>query len=174
MHRRRELIQDLSNRKRICILPKNYVVKVRVSLLTILLLIASIDFFLLFSSRLTFVKLGVVMLITIAAFIFYAFCMKKIKSATIKGDTLIVNSLNKKSKVASLRSIKNVKTKSFAGLQLTSLNYSLDGRVENALFIGHASYLPFSPENTIKEAVKLSKKRKANLKPGPVSAKKIA
>jgi len=114
------------------------------------------------------------MLITIAAFIFYAFCMKKIKSATIKGDTLIVNSLNKKSKVASLRSIKNVKTKSFAGLQLTSLNYSLDGRVENALFIGHASYLPFSPENTIKEAVKLSKKRKANLKPGPVSAKKIA
>lgn len=83
---------------------------------------------------------------------------------------MILKSLNKKSKVTSLRSVKSVHTKSVLGMDWTRLDYTLDGRAESAVFLGHSNNIPFSPEETIKEAVYWSKKRKANLKPGPVSA----
>ena len=169
MYTKRELIQNLSDKKRVRVLPTNYISCVKTILFSSIILVGSLITFILLSSRLTFLNLGIVMLLTFTIVGFYLFCQKKIKAAVLKGDTLIVNSMNKSSTVTSLRSINKVRTKSMMGLQLTQLSYSLDGKVESAMFVGKASYLPFSPENTIKKAVKLSKKRKANHKPGPVS-----
>ena len=162
MHERRKLIFKLLNRQRVAILPKNYSKNFNLALQLLLLLILSLTVIYLFSSRLTFSKLIISSIVVLLSLGFYSFCIKKIKETIIKGDTLILNSLGKKSKVTSLRSIKNVKTRSFAGLQYTNLKYTLDGKKEMVVFIGRSSYLPFSPENTIKEAVKFSKKRKAN------------
>ena len=169
MNSKRKLIQNLSDRKRVRLLPKNYISRVKVILFSLIIVVATLNTFLLFSTRITFLNLGIAVTSALLSLGFYLYCQQKIKATVLKGDTLIVKSMNKSSKVASLRSIKSVKTKSMLGLQYTHLSYSLDGRTEEAMFVGKSSYLPFSPENTIKEAVKLSKKRKANHKPGPVS-----
>ena len=121
MHERRKLIFKLLNRQRVAILPKNYSKNFNLALQLLLLLILSLTVIYLFSSRLTFSKLIISSIVVLLSLGFYSFCIKKIKETIIKGDTLILNSLGKKSKVTSLRSIKNVKTRSFAGLQYTNL-----------------------------------------------------
>lgn len=170
MTKETQLIAEFSNRSRVRISPENYTKRVRLFLYAGIALIFLFDLYLLLSSRLTFLNLGVIASSIILGAGVYFFCSLKIKSTVVKGDTLIVKSLSQKNKVASLRSIKNVRTKSLMGIQWTNLKFSLDGRNESILFFGKSSQLPISPEVAIREAVKMSKKRKANLKPGPVSA----
>ena len=121
-----------------------------------------------FSGRMTFLKLGMAFCIAASSIALFLYLRKKIQSTSVKGGTLILNTLDNKNKVTSLRSIKKIRTKSALGLQWTSLSYNLDGRDQNAIIVNKASAVPVLPETAIKKAIALNKKEKANHKPGPV------
>ncbi len=165
---KRALLQELIARKRVQVTPDNYVRHAN----SILLLIPTIGIIcsasLLFFTRLTFLSLGIsIALIFISVFL-YLYFRKRIQSTAVKGGTLILNTLDHKNKVTSLRSIKRINTKSAFGVQWTQLSYNLDGKDRSAIIVNKASAVPVLPETTIKKAIALNKKEKANHKPGPV------
>lgn len=100
------------------------------------------------------------------------FFHRKIRSAAIKDGFLLMKTISGKSKVTSLRSIKNLRTRSFLGMQLTKLRYNLDGGNHTGLIITIVNSNRYTPEEIIRRELHAYEefKKKANLKPGPVSA----
>lgn len=112
----------------------------------------------------------------VASFIEFVFLIttvylfKKIRSASIKDGFLLMKTASKVSKVTSLRSIKNLKTKTILGIQITKLRYNLDGGNHTGVIINTANSKHSSPEALIKkELFAYEEKKKANHKPGPVA-----
>ena len=160
MRKKRELLSRLLNRKRVQITPENYLMRVNSSLLGFFVLTLLFSFYVLVNFRLSFLTISIALGVTIIVGGSILFLKQKINSTIIKGDTLILNSFNNSSKVTSLRSIKRIKTKTVLGMQWTNINYSLDGRIQSAVIVNRSSVVPFTPENTIREAIKLSEKTK--------------
>ena len=168
---KKEFLNNIYGKERVSVTPKNYLKKVSLVLVLLMVALGSINLFILFTFEITYLNLGFLAFVNITLGYNYFSLRKTIKSTIIKGDTLIFNSLNKTSNVTTLRSVKNVSTKTILGIQWTNIAYSFDGATRKARFISRASRLPFRPESTMKAAIKMSIKRKASLKPGPVSVK---
>ena len=171
MLNKKAFLEDLYGKKRVNVSPKNYLKKVNRALTLLLVSLGSINLFILFSFEITFLNIGFLVFINLTLGYNYFSFKRTIKSTIIKGDALIINSLDNTSKVASLRSVKKVSTKSILGIQWTNIAYSFDGVTQKARFISRTKRLPFLPESTMRAAIKMSIKRKASLKPGPVAVK---
>ena len=104
-----------------------------------------------------------------SGFVMYFVC-KHSQTASIKGDSLILNALNKRSTVMSIKGIKKIKARSLLFVYFTSMHYNLDGRMKTIYFVTQ-SLDSTAPEKTVKIILKdLKGKKKANHKPGSVFA----
>ena len=170
MNRRKDLINSIIQRKRVDITSTNYrkITKAMLLLATTAFIAAAI--YILISTRLTYGLLFFAGAVTGASLTILYYLYRHIQAASLKGDTLILSSLNQKNKVTSVRSIKKVKTSSFLGIQFTDMVYNLDGSNNRAIIITLASRAAVKPEKFIKKAMQISLKERANHKPGSVSA----
>lgn len=88
---------------------------------------------------------------------------KRLRTASIKGDTLILKSLTHKSSITSVRSIQSVHSYRILGFHVTSLCYVLDGKRKKAILLGNSTGTTLPLDFFINEAVLWNKKKKANL-----------
>jgi len=170
MVQERVVIERLLNRKRVDITPLNYLKRCKRQMFVHVLVFLSAIAAILLQFGVTFISLGVSAGLLFSLAMIFLYFLKRTKSVAVKGDTLILNSFNKRSCVTSLRSIKNVNTHSFLGIQWTRMCYKLDGVTRSAFFINRSWAVVSTPEQLIKKAIQLSKKKKkANHKPDSVS-----
>lgn len=169
MEKEKTLAHLIKNRKRIEITPCNYLGKFKLLIASIIGIVLIFDAYILINFRITFASLGIVGAVSLAG-VFISYYLKVCaKTTTLKGDTIIFNSIDNKSSVTSIRSIRKIKSKSALGIQWTKLNYNLDGTTKSAIILNRIAHSTINPEQTIRKALEISKK-KANHKPGPVTA----
>ena len=170
MNQKRIILNLLNNRKRIDITCKNYLINIRIILISLFLAVILLNVLVQYYNEVSIVSLA----LSAINILFFGLIFRKIHNSTsatsIKGDTLILNNAKKKHYVTSIRSIQKVKTASFLGIQMTRLYYNLDGVNRRLFFLTRCSSCSFTPAHLVQKAIKLSKKQKANHKPGPVSA----
>lgn len=169
MEQEKTLTNLIKNRKRIEITPCNYLGKFKFLIASIIAFTVIFDAYILIKFRITFTSLGIVAVLTLASIMISHYLKICAKTTTLKGDTIIFNSIDNKSSVTSIRSIRRIKSKSALGIQWTKLNYNLDGVSKSAVILNRIANGSINPELTLKKALELSKK-KANHKPGPVTA----
>lgn len=117
----------------------------------------------------TYLSLILTAVYAIICYLVVIYVYRHSQTASIKGDTLILNSMNKRSSVMSIRSVKKVKSQTFLGLKWTLLRYNLDGRIKTIYFVTRK--IVADPEKAVKTALaSTKKKKKANHKPGSVFA----
>ena len=169
MNQKRIILNLLLSRKRIDITSKNYFSVIRKICFVTFLLILFLNFTLLYFNEITFLSLAVVFGNLLLFGLIFRNLLHRTSSTAIKGDTLILNSSNNKPCVTSIRSIKRIKTISLFNFKITCLLFNLDGRDRKTLIFTHKNAHSFLPEVLLRKALELSKKQKANHKPGPVT-----
>ena len=103
----------------------------------------------------------------ISSYLIVSYICSHSQSASLKRDTLIFNSIKKRSSVMSVGSVSKVKSRCFFGLCSTFIHYKIDGRA-NWIFI-LTPEMQTSPEKVINQALELKREnKKANHKPGSV------
>ena len=159
MREKRVLLERLLSKQRIDFTSVNYFNRLKLFLL--LLVITAMGSTALILSILGVTYFTLLLSVGISLFTIGAVCYlrSKVKSTSVKGDALILNSINRTSCVTSILSVKRVKTKSFFGLQWTNVNFKLDGVSRSALFFTIASSVPVRPEISLQKAIRLSKKQ---------------
>lgn len=168
MEQENTLTSLIKNRKRIDITPCNYLGNFKLLIAGILLIAIIFDAYLLLSFRISFSTLGLMVAVTSTALIVSFLLKKSAKATALKGDTIIFNSLDNKSSVTSIRSIRKIRSKTALGIQWTKLNYMLDGVPRSTVILNRIANSGMNPEQTLKKALEINKK-KANHKPGPVA-----
>lgn len=164
------IMDRLAEKNRVDVTPKNYFKSINTCLIILAIVLISVVGSGLYVAEITFLNLAIAgFLIVFFGFLGYRF-KRNTNSIAIKGDTLILNAPGRPSCVTSIRAISNVQTNSVLGLQMTKLRYNLDGRTRSIKVINRASSVVYSPEQLLKKAMELSKKQKANHKPGSVLA----
>jgi hypothetical protein len=169
MEKEKTLSHLIKNRNRIEITPCNYLGKFKLLIASIIGAVLMFDIYILLSFRITFTSLAIVGVVSLAAVLISYYLKVCAKTTTLKGDTIIFNSIDNKSSVTSIRSIRKIKSKSALGIQWTKLNYNIDGTSKSAIILNRMTQGTLNPELTIRKALEISKK-KANHKPGPVTA----
>ena len=71
--------------------------------------------------------------------------------------------------MTSVRSVRDINTKSILGVQWTTIKYKLDGIKRSTFFINAKWAVSDTPEEVVRKAIDLSTKKKANHKLGSVS-----
>ena len=165
----RVVIDRLYNRKRVDITPRNYLPRFRRHIFLTLVFTSLITTLFLYLFNINFLTLGISIGFFVSAVAFIVYCQKHTKSVAVKGDSLILNSFKKQSCVTSLRSIKAIHTNTFLGIHWTQMSYNLDGVTRYMIVINRSWAVSSTPEKLVKKAIQLSKRKKANHKPGPVS-----
>ena len=160
----------LLSRKRVDITSKNYFSLIRGVSFALFLFVLLTNITYLYISGVDFFSLSVSIGILLLFALLFINVLKNTSSTSIKGDTLILNNSNNKSCVTSLRSIKRVKTASILNINVTHLSYNLDGKDRKTYIFTRKTAFSYTPEKLLKKAIELSKKQKANHKPGPVTA----
>lgn len=170
MNQKRLILKLLLNRKRVDVTCSNYLSNVQNVLISIYALILLLNGLYLYLKGIDFITLGLV----VGNLILFALLFRRLRISTsatsVKGDTLILNQSRKKHVVTSIRSINRIQTRSFLMFRITSFSFKLDGRNRSTILITRKNSFSFSPEHLLRKAIELSKKQKANHKPGPVSA----
>lgn len=170
MNQKRIILSLLLSRKRVDITSKNYFSLIRGVSFALFLLILLTNITYLYISGVDFFSLSVSIGILFLFGLLFINILKNTSSTSIKGDTLILNNSNNKPCVTSLRSIKRVKTASILNINVTHLSYNLDGKDRKTVIFTRKTAFSYTPEKLLKKAIELSKKQKANHKPGPVTA----
>lgn len=170
MNQKRLILKLLLNRKRVDITCTNYLSNVQNVLIFLYILILGLNISYLYFNDINFINLGLVT----GNLLVFAVLFRKIRLSTsataIKGDTLILNNSKNSNCVTSIRSINKIQTNSILIFRITRFSFKLDGRNRSTILITRKNTFSFSPENLLRKAIELSKKQKANHKPGPVSA----
>lgn len=170
MKKQRALLDQIYARKRVDITSKNYLKSVKQILNICSVSTVLIIGVLLWGMNVSYLSIAISTVIFILAFTLNKYVIKNIRSTSVKGDALILTSINKNSAVTSIRSLQKIESSSFLGFQITKLKYNLDGRNRSSIIINKQGSYPFTPEHSIRKAFELSKKQKANHKPGSVTA----
>jgi len=170
MNQKRLILKLLLSRKRVDITCSNYLSNVRNSLIITFITILLLNAYYLSVKGIDFLTLVLVAL----NLLFFGLLFIKIRRSTsatsVKGDTLILNNSKQKHCVTSIRSINKIQTTNILMFRITRFSFELDGRNRSTILITRKSPFSFSPEHLLRKAIELSKKQKANHKPGPVTA----
>ena len=169
MQKGKPLLLKLYSNQRVDLAVKNYFSHLKIFIaLTILFAISILGLFI-YKNHITystlFISIGTIFLLIG----FIGYFVKNAHSTSIKGDTLIIQSLSHKNIVTSIRSVKKITSLRIVGFQFTKLHYFLDGKKRTSLLINAPGTFPFSAAKFIQLAISKSKKTKANNKPGSVS-----
>ena len=162
-------LADLQAKKRVDLTPENYHTQIKRFFLLIFLFTLSIAGVILLILGINTISISIALFCLITCGITIRSLHKRIRTTSIKGNTIIINSLDNKPVVTSIRSVRSVKSKMFLGFEWTTFKYKLDGQKYYSLILNRSNDLPFSTETFIKKAIVMSKKEKANRKPGSVA-----
>ncbi len=171
MKQRRNLIQLLYDRKRIEMNSKH---RNRVLfgffLLILVLSLISISYITLASVKSTTATFMFLLGTTITSLGLVIFCYHKIRSITIIGDNIILNSLQNNNEVTNIQSVRSVTSRKLMNMYFTFIHYRLDGNTKKIFAVINSNHFRTSPENTFRKALQFSQKGKerANHKPGSV------
>jgi len=169
VHKKRKLLYSLISRKRVDITPPNYLIKTKLYLFVFMVTNLVTISALIISFGITYMTLGITTFTASFSALIIGYVIKHAQTISIKGGTLITHSMAKRSSVMSLRSIRNVKSKGFFGIEFTTIKYNLDGQNKSTIIINRNNSVPATPERSIKKAIQIYKKeKKANHKPGSV------
>lgn len=95
---------------------------------------------------------------------------KSLASAALKGDALILNTIDNKNCVTTLRSIRKIKTNKIGNRTITALHYNLDGTLKKAVLVSsYENTFESTPSEVIKSAQRYFKNKRQIYKPGSVS-----
>lgn len=89
-------------------------------------------------------------------------------AAALKGDTLILKSINDTNCVTSIRSIRKINTHKIGNTTITSIHYKLDGSTKKAVLVSDTDK-DLQPSEAIRSAQRYFKNKRQIYKPGPVS-----
>lgn len=89
-------------------------------------------------------------------------------AAALKGDTLILKSINDTNCVTSIRSIRKINTRKIGNTTVTSIHYKLDGSTKKAVLVSDSDD-ELQPSEAIRSAQRYFKSKRQIYKPGPVS-----
>ena len=170
MKQRRNLIRLLFDRKRIEMNSRYHNRSAYFFLAIVLassLSIGVVALYSIHSSLTTFMIITGLSLLTLA---FAAFCYYNIRSVSIIGDNVILKSLQDKSEVTNIQSVRSVTSRKLLNKHITFVHYRLDGRTQKIFAVSNVNNFRTSPENTFRKALQFSEKAKerANHKPGSV------
>lgn len=144
-----------------------YLSKVKTFLGIFVLVMVFIISFIIITKGITYLTLIASALSAISAYIFLSYIYSHTHSAALKGDTLILNSMDHKSLVMSVSSVKEIKSRCVMGICWTSIKYIFDGKRGWVFII--TNNLTTSPEQSVSDAIELKEEnKKANHKPGSV------
>lgn len=155
--------ESIRSNKRVVLAPGRSLARLKAVLIIILSLtmIGGFSFALLQKGPLYVSLLSAVVALIAAAMIYHL--GKRVRSASLKGDTLILKGINNKSCVTSIRSVRNVRTYNLFGVPCTTLRYNLDGKTHTSILFGNPPGASISVEHYLRNAMQGSKKQKANL-----------
>lgn len=122
----------------------------------------------LFGMGVTFISLGILGGIGAINLLLIRSLWKNARSVSLKAGNLILKSMNDRSVVAPLGSIRKVKSSAILVWQFTQIRYHLDGGLSKFFVITKSTEI--TPEHLIKEEIKIAreKKKEANRKPDSV------
>jgi len=141
--------------------------RIKIFLVVFVASVASLIVFGYFREGVTYFSLGVSFGLVALSFVIVRYISKHSQTVAIKGDNLILNSMNHKSSVMPIRCVKSAKTRRFLGSCFTTLHYTMDGRSKWVFMI--TKNCENNPDIVLMEAKDSSKKnKKANHKPGSV------
>lgn len=169
MNKRRAFLKQIYARKRVDITSKKYLQKVKRFLTTGIILSIVMVATLILTLGINILSISMSFALLVVVFGLCNYLYRHIGATAIKADTLIVTSLNKRSAVTSIRSISKIKENCILGVQITKFKYFLDGRNRISVIINRDGAYPFTPAHSLRKALELSKKQKANHKPGSVA-----
>lgn len=145
----------------------NYLSRVKIFLTLFVALVIVALAVIIANAGVTYKTLITVLGALISSYLIVSYICSHSQSASLKRDTLIFNSIKKRSLVMSVGSVSKVKSRCFFGLCSTFIHYKIDGRA-NWIFI-LTPEMQTSPEKVINQALKLKREnKKANHKPGSV------
>lgn len=163
MYEKRSWFSSLMASDRIALTCPQYFKRLKTSLLIFSLLsVISIGLLISFSG-LNFTTLGISMLYAFIAMFVIRYFSKNIQASLIKGGTLILTDLNKRSYVTSIRSIRDARSFHIGSMQLTRVKYELDGMLRKAIIVNTDRFIPFNTDKFLYKAKEIYKKQKANL-----------
>lgn len=162
-------IDTFTKKDRVYLTPKTYLSKVKKGCVAFSLSSVVVTVILFSFVGVTYLSLASALVITVLTYFSCAYLLKNSRTASLKGDNLILESFGKKHQVAPIGSIREVKSKDCFGVEFTKVRYKLDGS-STSFVIMSKSIRKKSPSRILKEEIKISKERKreANHKPGSV------
>lgn len=163
--------EKLMANERITLFDKNYFRRIKLTLLGLLILSLGLFSTLYYFSILSITVWLVCGGASVALLLAFYILSRRTRSASLKGDTLILNCMKSKSIVTSIRSVRRARTYRILTLHCTILNYSLDGRLYTSILFGNPPGVTISLDHVILHAVRWNKKQKANHKPGSVATR---
>lgn len=144
-----------------------YLSRVKIVLVLFVAFVVALLVTIITTSGITYTTLFTVLSASLMAYLIVSYIYSHSQSASLKGDTLILSSMKKRSSVMSVSTVRKVKSRSFLGLCATFIRYKVDGRT-NWIFI-LTPEMQTSPEKVINKALEWKRKnKKANHKPGSV------
>ncbi len=155
---------DQNDRISVSILDKKYTQFLQ--LLFILLIVAHFSLFLLYTD--SNIVIGFIISTLLVSFIFIKKLFGSLASASLKGDSLILKDIYNNNHVASIKYIRNIKTKKLGTIHLTTLNFKIDGTLRKAVLISD-NKSKMHPCDTILSAQRYLKNKRQIYKPGSVS-----
>ena len=170
MKQRRNLIRLLFDRKRIEMNSRHHNRLAYCFLFLLLAATLSTGYFAFISVKLSFSTLMMMTGFGLASMLLAGYCYYRIRSVSIIGDIVILKSLQDKSEVTNIQSVRSVTSRKLFNKHLTFVHYRLDGATRKVFAVTNARNFRTSPENTFRKALQISEKAKerANHKPGSV------
>lgn len=168
MTKRRNLLKLLLSNKRIDLTQSGFSLTSRLFIVFVFVLVHFI-LFLGIKGNLSYGRAAGTLVVSGITTISLIYLYTHLQAISLKGDMIIFKSLNNSSKITSINSVRNVRSIRILGIYVTFLQYSLDGNLRKAIMLTRSAKLPSSPEKAMKKAIRISKKEKANHKPGSVS-----
>ena len=158
-----EFTELLNSNERITLSKKKYFRIINSFLLGLLLVsLVSISTFLYskHTSAQIFILLGGIGVMVFLMLYSYA---RRVRSASIIGDSLIMTTSRKKPFVTTLNTVKKVTTYNFLTIHCTFLTYSLDGRIHKTILIGNPPGIAINLDNFILHAKQWSKNKRQTI-----------
>lgn len=143
------LLQQMSKRERIQITSGKHEILSFSLLISYVVGSLSIVAFILLRQGFSWELLLLAFALTALFFPLYSTC-RKMADISVKGDVLLINQLFRPCKVTSIKSVRQIKTRKFLHVSVTSLTYFLDGHKGKIILFKRLKTEGNEPETIIK------------------------
>lgn len=156
MKERRNLIQLLFDQKRIELNTPHYKSLAFLSIAFIVLIESILTLLIGISVGIEIESLITLGLIWISGSLVANYIYRNLRSLSIKGDMVIMRSLNGKNDVIHIQSVRYVRSYHVLRIQFTFIKFRIDGTTRNVFAVTKTSMFNSTPEHTFRKALQIS------------------